>query len=253
MTVPLNFKVIGSGNPVIILHGFLGSLDNWQTFAKQLAKKYMVITVDLRNHGKSPHQDLFSYDIMAEDLKDFMESEWIYSAHIIGHSMGGKTAMYFANNYPELVDKLIVVDISPKSYPGGHYTILKALNAIPIGRLESRQEAEDILADYIDDSSVRGFLMKNLKRNGNGYEWKINLPTLTSKYEEILEAIDIQEFEKPTLFVRGEKSDYILDTDFSSIQEGFPNSSFVTIPNAGHWVHADKPKVLLAAVENFIV
>lgn len=252
MTVPLNFKVHGSGDPVIILHGFLGSLDNWQTFARQLAKSHMVFTVDLRNHGKSPHQDLFTYDIMVEDLREFMEAEWIYSAHMIGHSMGGKTAMHFANSHPDLVEKLIVVDIAPKAYKRGHDVILHALNQVAIDQMVSRKDAEAVLAKFIDDRGVRAFLLKNLQRNEKGFDWKMNLKSLTSNYDQILLPIAVDKYEKPTQFIRGEHSNYILDDDFPIIQESFLDSELITIPNAGHWVHADQPEAMLKAVHNFI-
>jgi len=252
MILPLNFKVFGSGDPIIILHGFMGSLDNWQSFAKQLAEDYMVITVDLRNHGKSPHDHGFSYELMAEDLKALMESEWIHNAVIMGHSMGGKVAMKFAMMYPDMVEKLIVVDIAPKLYPRGHDDVLEAMNAISIGDLKDRKEAEAILAKTLDDQGIRLFLMKNLKRQGEGYIWKVNLPVVTERYEAILQAIDGDPFDDLTLFVRGANSKYVLDSDMDYIKVLFPEAQLSTIEEAGHWIHAERPEELMEIVKTFL-
>lgn len=252
MPLPLNFKIYGSGDPIIILHGFMGSLDNWQTFAKQLAEDYMVITVDQRNHGKSPHDDDFSYDLMAEDLKELMEAEWIHKAVIMGHSMGGKVAMKFTMLYPEMVEKLIVVDIAPKLYPRGHNDVLEAMNAVPIDRLTDRNEAESILAETIDDQGVRLFLLKNLKRQDEGYKWKVNLPIVTEKYDAILARIKGDSFDGPTLFIRGGNSKYVLDEDMDYIKVLFPEAELKTVDGAGHWIHAEQPRVLLEMVKAFL-
>jgi len=235
----------------------MGSLDNWQTFAKALAEDYMVITVDQRNHGKSFHSDAFTLELMAEDLKELMESEWIHEAVILGHSMGGKTAMTFAMMYPDVVEKLIVVDIAPKLYTPGHETILKALNEVPIDKVASRDEVSQVLSKYIDDAGVRLFLMKNLKRKAKeegkqGYEWKVNLPVLTDKYEAILQPIEGDLYDEPTLFIRGEKSNYIQDEDMSLINDLFPQANLETIADAGHWVHAEQPAALLTTVKEFL-
>ena len=253
----LNFKIYGSGDPLIILHGYLGSLDNWQTFAKALAEDYMVITVDQRNHGKSFHSDDFSLELMAEDLKALMESEWIHEAVIMGHSMGGKTAMTFAMMYPDIVEKLIVVDIAPKLYERGHDVILQALNEVSIDEVNSRDAVANVLSKYIDDAGVRLFLMKNLKRQSassgsQGFEWKVNLPVLTEKYPAILEQIKGDPYEEPTLFIRGEKSNYIEDADMDIITALFPQAELKTVVDAGHWVHAEQPKALLNLVRTFL-
>lgn len=252
MTIPLNFKIYGSGDPIIILHGFMGSLDNWQTFAKQLAEDYMVITVDLRNHGKSPHDEGFSFGLMAEDLMELMETEWIHRAVIMGHSMGGKVAMKFSMLYPGMVEKLIVVDIAPRLYPRGHNDVLEAMNAIPISTLEDRKVAEAVLAKTLEDRGIRLFLMKNLKRKDKGYVWKVNLPVVTKKYEAILEKIEGDPFEEPTLFVRGGNSKYVLDKDMDYIKELFPNAELKTVDEAGHWIHAERPIEFMDIVKKFL-
>ncbi len=252
--ISLNFKSYGQGNPVIILHGLFGTLDNWQTIARQLSANYLVYLVDQRNHGRSPHTDDFDYSLLAEDLKDFMESEGMSQATIIGHSMGGKTAMQFAVSYPEMVRSLIVVDIAPKAYEGGHQEIFDALLSVDLTKIESRKMADEQLMSAIPDFGVRQFLLKNLTREKEGgYRWKMNLPAIYKNYQHILDNILLDEpFSGPSLFIRGEKSGYIKQEDDSLIKSVFPEAQIVTIPNAGHWVHAEAPKALLSAFENFM-
>lgn len=249
----LNHKIYGQGDPIIILHGLFGMLDNWKTIAGKLADQYTVILVDQRNHGRSPHEDALTYPLMAADLQAFMEDNWIHTAHIMGHSMGGKTAMQFAVDYPEMVEKLIVVDMGIKQYPPGHEIIFKALNAVPIDQVESRSDAEEAIAQYVDDKGVRLFLMKNLTRNKEaGYEWKMNLPVIEKHYEDILAEISIpQPVDVESLFIYGTKSGYVTKEDIESIKEKFPEARFDGI-ESGHWVHAEKPKELLSSVEGFL-
>ncbi len=249
----LNFKQFGQGDPIIILHGLFGMLDNWQTIAKKLAKEYTVFIIDQRNHGKSPHHPDFTYPILAEDLKEFMEQNWIYKSHIIGHSMGGKTAMQFALNYPDMVDKLIVVDIAPKQYKGGHQVIFEALFSLDLAKIEKRNEAEEKLAELIPEFGVRQFLMKNLTRKKEGgFAWKMNLEAIHNHYQDILAEIKGESTEVPSLFINGGKSKYVTKEDYETIQELFPNTTFKTIEDAGHWVHAEKPKDLMQMVEDFL-
>lgn len=250
----LNHKTFGQGPPLIILHGLFGTLDNWQTLAKRWAEHYTVFIIDQRNHGRSPHLGAHSYPLMAEDLKAFMEANWMYEANLLGHSMGGKTVMQFATHYPEMVDKMVVVDIGPKPYVGGHEAIIKALNALDLNQIEDRKQADATLATDIPDFGVRQFLLKNLTREkSGGYRWKMNLPVLTRDYTAILENISPAEtYEGPSLFVRGEKSNYIQDGDLPLLQSHFPSAELITILNAGHWVHAEQPIALFEAVSNFL-
>ena len=250
----LNHKTFGQGPPLLILHGLFGTLDNWQTLGKKWAEHYTVVLIDQRNHGRSPHLDAHNYPLMAEDLKAFMETNWIYEATLLGHSMGGKTVMQFATHYPEMVEKMVVVDIGPKTYPGGHETIIKALNDLPLDRIDDRKEADAFLAERIDDFGIRQFLLKNLTREKTGgYRWKMNLPVLTRDYQAILENIEPEEsYEGPSLFVRGAKSKYVQDGDYETIQSLFPAAELVTIPDAGHWVHAEQPQALFTAVNTFL-
>lgn len=252
----LNYKSFGQGDPIIILHGMFGTLDNWQTIGKQLAENHTVYIVDQRNHGRSPHDDLIDYPTMSADLKHFMESHWIFKAHIMGHSMGGKTAMQFALEHPDMVDKLIVVDIAPKEYPGGHEPILEALKDLDLDKIAERSEAEDFLRERLTDydEGVILFLMKNLSRKkGGGFEWKMNFAAIYNHYEDILGALRSDHpFEGETLFIRGEKSRYIQDEDWQNTQALFPNSELQTIAKAGHWVHAEQPDAFLEAVREFL-
>ena len=250
----LNFKTMGRGEPVIILHGLFGTLDNWQTIAKHLSEHFSVYIVDQRNHGRSPHAAHMDYPALAEDLRHFMERHWMYKAHLIGHSMGGKTVMEFALEHPDMTDKLVVVDIAPKAYPGGHEDIFKALFAVDLDAIQSRQEAEEILSQYIEDAGTKQFLLKNLSRKKEGtFEWKMNLPVLHQYYQEILAPPTAQTpFEGETLFIRGGRSPYVLDSDLPAIHGLFPAAQLETIANAGHWVHADAPAELLQKVYTFL-
>ncbi len=250
----LNYKEFGQGDPLIILHGLFGTSDNWQTLAKQFAKNYTVFIIDQRNHGRSPHDDEFNYQVMAEDLKDFMEEHWIYETKMIGHSMGGKTAMQFALDYPDMLEKLVVVDIANQQYEGGHESIFKALLSLDLDKIKNRKEADEFLKGQIEDFGVRQFLLKNLTRNKEGgYEWKMNLPIIHKNYQSILGKIESEEtFENATLFIKGGLSKYITDENFATTQQLFPNSELKTIENVGHWVHAAAPKELLQIVESFL-
>ncbi len=263
----LNYKTFGQGDPVIILHGLFGTLDNWQTIARQLAESHSVFILDQRNHGRSPHADIHDYPALAEDLRQFMEAHWMYDgAHVIGHSMGGKTAMQFALEHPDLVKKLVVVDIAPKAYPGGHFEIFEALQAMDLDNIADRKEAEAFLAEHIKEVDVRQFLMKNLTRknplppdplkgeaSSGGFEFKMNLPVIWKHYPDILAAVEGEPFEGETLFIRGGRSKHvILPDDEALIKKLFPNSEIKTVEGAGHWVHAEKPVELLGLVRAFL-
>lgn len=240
----LNFKTFGQGQPLIILHGLLGSLDNWQTLGKQFAEHYSVFLIDQRNHGKSPHSSAFSYPLLADDLAAFMEDNFISSAHILGHSMGGKTAMYFAMKYPDKLDKLIIADIAPVQYSQGHKVIFDALFSVDLKYVANRNEIDEQLKQQIPQFGVRQFLMKGLTRNDDReLSWKFNLVDIWANYENILDIFDCEEtFDHETLFIKGEKSDYILDEYHQAILKYFPEATFAQIENAGHWLHAENPK-----------
>lgn len=253
----LNHRIIGQGEPIIILHGLFGTMDNWVSHANALAEDYMVCLLDQRNHGKSPHVEGLSYPILAEDLRQFMEDNWIYSAHIIGHSMGGKVAMQFALQHPEMVKKLIIVDIAPEQYEGGHEDIFKALFSVDLAKVKTRKEVEIDLTFKIRDTATRQFLLKNLSINTETqkYEWKMNLPEIAKNYERILANISYQKgdmFRGDTLFIRGELSKYVQPHRFRLFKEWFPNAELATVQGAAHWVHAEQPEAFLTTVKTFL-
>ena len=251
----LNYKEFGQGEPLVILHGLFGMLDNWQTIAKQLAEHFTVFLVDQRNHGKSPHSTEHNYEVMSEDLHDFMTSKWIFKAHLIGHSMGGKTAMRFATEYPDFLKTLTIVDIAPKTYQPGHEQIFKALLSIRPENLSSRKEASIILEESIKDGAIRQFLLKNLSKVKDGqYRWKMNLPVIHKNYVNIIKcSLGDDIFEGKTLFIKGGQSGYIQMDDLPMIQNHFPKATIQTIDSVGHWVHAEAPKAFLQILGDFLL
>ncbi|MBO0591878.1 alpha/beta fold hydrolase [Cellulophaga sp. E16_2] len=241
----LHSQILGSGKPLLILHGFLGMSDNWKSLGNQYSENgFEVHLLDQRNHGKSFQSDSFNYDLLVEDLHFYMDHHQIKSAFILGHSMGGKTAMLFACTYPEKVEKLIIADIAPKYYPPHHQEIINALNAIQLSILTSRTEADIALKKYIRDSGTRQFLLKNLYWKEKGVlDFRFNLKVLSKKMEEVGENINnTASYSGPTLFLRGDKSEYIVLEDFAEIKRHFPNAQIKNIENAGHWLHAENPK-----------
>lgn len=252
----LNYKSFGSGPALIILHGLFGSLDNWQGLAKQYAEHFSVFIVDQRNHGKSPHTDTpFTYAQLADDLHAFMQQQGIYTANLIGHSMGGKTVMQFAIDNEYMVEKLIVADMGIAANDFRHTEIIDALVAFPFDTITERKLADEWLAARIPDFGVRQFLLKNLDRKAEGgFEWKFNLRVLHRDYVNILEGISSPHpVDVPTLFIRGGKSDYVLDADFPAIRKVFSHVEFDTIPGAGHWLHAEAPEPFFEKTMRFLL
>jgi pimeloyl-ACP methyl ester carboxylesterase len=250
----LNFQTYGTGFPVLILHGLFGSLDNWQTVSRKLGETFQVFAVDLRNHGRSPHSDQINYDLMAEDIAEFMQTHGLPRAHVMGHSMGGKVAMLFALQHPERVAKLIVVDIAPKAYAPSHLSILAAMRSLDLSSFQNRNEIDAALAPNIPEPAVRQFLLKNVARTDTGaFKWKLNLPVIDQHYPELIRPIAAPHpFPGPTLFISGGQSDYILMSDHEPIKTLFPHAQFSIIPHSGHWVHAEAPQEFLKTVLNFI-
>lgn len=241
--------------PLLILHGFLGMSDNWKTIGTQFtADGFQVHLLDLRNHGKSFHSDEFSYETMAQDIFDYCKANNLEKVNILGHSMGGKIAMLFASNHPEMAEKLIVADIGPKFYPQHHQIILEGLNAVDFSIKPTRSEVEEILSHYIIDFGTRQFLLKSLYWIEPGQlAFRFNLAVFNEKIEEIGKPLPQNAvFIKPTLFIRGGNSNYILDEDFENIQQHFPNSRIETIPNVGHWLHAENPKMFYEITSTFL-
>lgn len=252
----LNFKKEGNAaESLIILHGLFGSLDNWMTFAKQMSQYFTVYLLDARNHGQSFYSDEFTYECMAKDVKDFMGQQQIEEAIILGHSMGGKTAMQFAFNYPHLVKKIIVADIAPKAYPVHHDEIIKGLQSLDFSVIKTRGEADEKLAESIPNLAVRQFLLKNMYwKEKNQLAWRFNLDVIAAQILNV--GVEIKApfpFSEPTLFVRGELSNYVLDEDISDIKNIFPNMKLETISGSGHWVHAEKPKEFIKVIEAFLL
>ncbi len=263
----LNYKVFGEGQPVIILHGLYGSSDNWLHIGKQLSDKNKVFLVDQRNHGNSPHSEKHNYDLLKNDLFEFIETHNIINPIIIGHSMGGKTAMFFAIEYYIIMKQLIVIDISPLSYSlknknrlnfEFHQTIINSLLSLNIEKYNSRKDADHELTKYIDSLPLRQFLIKNLKRQKDKFFWKINLQAIKSNVNEIMKGFDNNEVNNikiknlPVLFIKGEKSNYIMQEDIKAIHKIFQNLTIKEINNAGHWLHVDQPKELLKFIREFI-
>ncbi len=251
----LRSKIEGQGNPLLILHGFLGMSDNWKTLATQYAEYgFEVHALDIRNHGRSFHSDDFSYEIMTQDILDYCKANNLNNIDIIGHSMGGKVAMLFATTYSGMVEKLIIADIGPKFYEQHHQSILAGLNAVDFSKKPSRAEVEEILSSYIPDFGTRQFLMKSLFWQEAGQlAFRFNLEVFNKKIDEIGKALPENAiFSKPTLFIRGGNSNYILDEDLEAIKLHFPDSKLETIPNVGHWLHAENPKLFLEKTLEFL-
>ncbi|MBU3663477.1 MAG: alpha/beta fold hydrolase [Bacteroidetes bacterium] len=250
----LNYKIYGAGKPLIILHGFMGSLDNWHSLATRFGESYQVFTVDQRNHGKSPHTEAHSIPLMVADLHAFIQSHNLENVSIIGHSMGGKVAMAFALQYPNLVEKIIVVDIAPRKYKRGHDDVFDAIFAINLNSINSRKDAEAAMIPLMPDFGTRQFLLKNLDRLEDGsYQWKMNLPVLHAYYDEITQEVNNNTpFSKPTLVIKGGNSRYISEQDKIDFLNLFPIYQFIEIPNAGHWVHAEQPNLFYEAVITFL-
>lgn len=264
----LNYRKIGSGHPLVILHGLYGSGDNWLTIGKSLSDICEVYLVDQRNHGDSPHDDEHNYEVMMQDLKAFLDRLGISKTMIMGHSMGGKVAMRFAMEYPGMISRLIIVDISPGSYLDTeskghikiHKEIIQAMINLDTDGLENLSDADERLAEGLPDERLRKFLMKNLGKRENGkYFWKINLPVLLDNLESVSDGLDEEKLKQseissfPVLFIRGENSDYIGEEDKELIKDIFPLSNMVTLKNSGHWLHAEHPESFSEIVKRFIL
>jgi pimeloyl-ACP methyl ester carboxylesterase len=255
MAVQLNFRNTGNGFPLVILHGLYGSSDNWQSFALRMAENNTeVYTVDLRNHGRSPHHPENTYKALAGDVIQLIMQKIKKPVTLMGHSMGGKTAMYAALAFQEWLDKLIVLDIAPAAYPVLHAEIISALKSIDLNALASRNEADRLLSEKIKQEDTRQFLLKGLYRtDDNRFAWRFNLEVLDKEIERIGDKIDSKNrFEKPALFIRGEQSGYVRDEHIEHIRKLFPYAEMRTAPGAGHWIHADNPQWLMNEVLNFL-
>ncbi len=248
----LQTREFGDGKPMMILHGLFGYSDNWQTHAKKLSEYYRVILVDLRNHGHSDWSNEFSYDLMAEDIWELVQELKLEDLILVGHSMGGKVAIRFAQEHQEVLEKLVVVDMGTKEYPMHHEHILAGIHSVDVDSIKVRSEAETQMRKHIDSEGTLQFLLKNLYWKEKGkLAWRMNTAVLEREMPEILKALPEEEVRIPTLFIRGELSNYILDDDFASLENQFLDSLFVTIEGAGHWVHAEAPEEFLDALLSF--
>lgn len=248
----LHYQTLGEGRPLVILHGLFGSLDNWRGLTKQLATVAQVIAVDLRNHGRSPHSSEQTYELMADDLAELIDELTLGQIDIIGHSVGGKVAMVFAQRYPELLRKLVVVDIAPRCYSDEHSGIFETLLALDLSLYSNRTEVDRVLQQSIPNKAVRQFLVMNLSMDNEHLKWRINLQGLFDAYPQLLQSVcENDKIDIPSCFIRGGRSDYIQQQDISRINVCFPNSEVVTIDQAGHWVHAEAPQLFLAKIIEF--
>ena len=248
-------KIEGEGKPLLILHGYLGMSDNWKTLATQFASEgFQTHALDLRNHGRSFHSDDFTYKAMVQDVLDYCQGNNLETVSVIGHSMGGKVAMFFATAYPEMVEKLVIADIGPKYYRPHHQDIMAGLNAVDFSKKPERSEVDGLIAQYIPDFGTRQFLMKSLYWKEPGQlAFRFNLDVFNEKIDNIGEALSENAvFEKPTLFLKGGKSNYIKDEDVGLIKSHFPNYELKTIENAGHWLHAENPKEFYKVVIEYL-
>jgi len=255
MTDLLHSKIIGTGKPLVVLHGLFGMLDNWQGLAKEFGQFFETHILDQRNHGRSFHTDAHNYELMCTDLLAYLDANNLGKILLLGHSMGGKTAMLFATMYPERVEKLVVVDIAPKYYEPHHQEILAGLHAIENADITSRKEADAILAKHFSQVGIRQFLLKNLYwKTKEELCFRFNLKALSKEIHHVGDAlIEDAVFYEPTLFVDGQNSNYILLEDHELIENHFPDAQVVEIANAGHWVHAENPTDFFEEVSRFLI
>jgi pimeloyl-ACP methyl ester carboxylesterase len=247
-------REFGHGDPLLILHGLFGSSDNWQTLAKKFARDFRVFTIDLRNHGRSLHHEEFNYEVMMHDVVDFVEENGLDKVSLMGHSMGGKLSMNYALHFPQKVENLVVVDIAPRKYQVLHDGIIQSLKSLDLELYKKREEVDEALADMLQNFSIRQFLLKNLVRNKQGkFDWKINLDVIDRSIENLVVEISSDTpFQGNTLFIAGDKSDYIRPVDEEQIYELFPHAQISYLPDVGHWVHAQAPDLLYQTVIDFI-
>jgi len=250
----LFFKTLGEGKPLLVLHGLFGSGDNWLSLAKQWAVDYKVYLIDQRNHGHSPFANEMNYEAMSEDLYELFASEGLRDVFLLGHSMGGKTALRFAQKYDFLIEKMIVADMGIKQYKPHHEEIFKALLAVEVEKRTSRKEVEEELSSFNIDESTKQFLLKNLywKITGKKLAWRFNLNVLSRLRNEVVIGLSEEKINVETLFLVGGNSGYVPTEDFESIREVVPNSKFEIVVGAGHWLHAEQPQIFVQKVKEFL-
>jgi esterase len=244
----------GSGEPLVLIHGLFGSYENLAGIARALSDQWQIISIDLPNHGQSPHQDQMDYPGMVAALAETLDSLQLTKVAILGHSLGGKLAMAFALTYPQRVTALIVADIAPVSYPRSHQSVFAGLNAVDLANISSRGDADKQLAQYITEAGVRQFLLKSLQKSGDGFSWRFNLTALEQCYDQLLSAPVIDsKYSGPVLFIKGAESDYILPQHRPQILHYFPAAEAKIINGTGHWLHAEKPAAFAKLVRDFLL
>jgi esterase len=246
----LHYQTLGEGLPLVLIHGLFGSADNWGNIAKHFAQHFQVISIDLRNHGRSPHSESQSYADMAYDLLELCDALALEQIHLLGHSLGGKVAMQFATQYPERVSKLIVVDMAMRAYADEHTHLINAMMTVDLSHAESRNDVDRELKASISNLMVRQFLLTNLVKVEGQLQWRINLPAIKSNYPKFQAALSAH-FAKPCLFIRGERSQYVQESDIAEIKQHFPKAELISLPT-DHWVHAEQPQLFIQTVENFL-
>lgn len=249
----LHYKQTGQGPHLILIHGLFGSFENLNVIARSLSESFTVTAIDLRNHGRSEHDELMSYPAMSQDVLSLMAQLNIEKAVFVGHSMGGKVAMQVALNTPGKVDKLVVLDIAPVTYEPRHDDVFKGLNAVNDNDINSRQDADSIMSEFIVEPGVRQFLLKSLVKDQNGLNWKFNLTILQKKYSDILAAPTGKAFMGPSLFIKGSNSEYITSDMREVFLNLFPNCKAKVIHGTGHWLHAEKPTAVNKSITDFIL
>lgn len=255
MPVDLAYREYGSGPPLIMLHGLLGSATNWSSIAQRIAGRHRALTVDLRNHGRSPHAEAMTYRDLVDDLLVFMDGHGLDRAAVLGHSLGGKVAMRLALEHPRRVEELIVVDIAPAAYQHDYGDILAAMEALDLTGITRRSDADVLLQPSIPDPAVRLFLLQNLVTGTEGYRWRVNLATLRRHVPDIVgfpTAMSDGPYRGKTLFIDGGRSDYVTAVHHALIRRYFPRARIATVANAGHWVHAEQPEAFLETLEGFL-
>lgn len=248
----LNHSIAGEGETLVLMHGLFGSLENLGVVARQLQKHFRVISLDLPDHGRSPHSESFSYQGYGDSVIATLDQLGVTQFSLLGHSMGGKVAMHIALRYPQRVNKLLVADIAPVTYPPRHDAVFKALQAVNLKQLTSRKEADQQMAEFLTEMGVRQFLLKGLDKDDSGFRWRFNLPMLIRDYLAISEGIvSDQQYTSPSLFVIGGNSNYVTQAHQKEILALFPNATAKIINDAGHWLHAEKPFVFAGIAERF--
>ncbi len=246
-------RVAGQGEPVVIVHGLFGSMENLGTQARALAEQFRVYSIDLPNHGRSPHHPDMNLQSMAEDIIQWMDEHNLPSAHFVGHSLGGKAVMELAMRYPERCRRIAVIDIAPVRYEPRHYDVFSAFNAVDPSLITNRSEADTLMKPYVQEVAVRSFLLKNLIKVDSGYQWRLNLPALIDNYDALIDQnYQGAVFNQPILFIKGGDSSYITESYREAITMRFSQVSLKVVPNTGHWLHAEKPEHISRLLHRFL-